>query len=206
MGVCRNFQIINQKEQYMKGRLVLNRLMLFIPLVVFLTLAACEGVPTQDAVTSALQTIAAASITPTPINTPHPSEKTLVDLINGILLTSGDPLETTLDAAYIVDKVVFLPDEGGLTLSIEVHCDCPRNTACCTVEHAFVVISNAMRVNGVYLINLIPPGVNEFQISCNDHQSPLGTMFVPWPYMQNYIMGTSNGYQLGGEVMQSQTP
>ena len=190
----------------MKGRLVLNRLILFVPMVLFLTLAACEGVSTQDAVTSAQQTLTAAFITLTPINTPHPSEKPIVERINGILLPSMNLLEITLDATYLVDKAVFLTEGGRLTLSIEVHCECPRADSCCNVEHAFVVIANAMQAIGADFINLIPSEVNELRVSCYDHQSLLGTMFVPWPNMQNYIMGTSNGYQLGGEVKQSQTP
>jgi hypothetical protein len=161
--------------------------------------------PTQNDVEMAQTTIAIASFTPTP--PPFPFEKPIVEALNNFLQMQRDlthpldQLSITIDASYIVNRVVL----QGATLIIEVHCECALNGDCCNMEHTFMVITQAMNDNQAYF-QLITSDITDFQLACYDHAKPLGTMQVSWFDMQGFMHGNITGYQLGGAVTKNPSP
>jgi hypothetical protein len=184
----------------MERRLFVKRFLLLIPVFLFLTMAGCgTAKSTQQSAGGAAQTLQVQAV-PTAFTTPGPAENQIVGKINDILSAPGDGLASTIDAAYFVDGVVFGQDNKGLTLYVQAHCQCALNGSCCNLEHTFVVVATAMRVNGANIVGWIPPGLNELQVVCYDHAALLGTVTVPWSDMQNYMLNIINGYQLGGLI------
>jgi hypothetical protein len=186
-------------------------------LALFFALTGCEGViVTEGDSTHVVETITAAVYTPIPMNTPDPFARTIIDLINFQLLTPEDPLSNTLDASYRVVDVSFSSVIGNTPalFIINIECECARNGDCCNKEHIFVVITRAMKAITTREMSMgIPPSipatvpmtVTELRVVCHDHQVPLGTMYVSWPIMREYLLGTINGDQLGWSVQKQAT-
>ena len=179
-------------------------------LTLSLALLGCEvDEVSQNEMTHAVATLTAAAYTPIPMNTPHPSEKPIVDILNSYLQTPENPLSETLDAKYRVVKVSFIPNmAGNLTIfAITTYCECARNGTCCNVEHTFALITKAMKASPEIFVgvppnipSVVPQTVNEIQVECYDYQSRIGMLYVSWSTMREYLIGTIGGDQLGWSV------
>jgi hypothetical protein len=165
--------------------------------------------------TQFVQMLTVTAYTPTPIDTPHPTEKGIADVINQYLQTPEDPLSGTLDATYRVVDVIITGDQAGnLTLlTIIVDCLCARDGDCCNPEHTFVMITRAIKANADKFLGTsldrplyIPSTVNQFVVRCYDSQAQMGRMIVSWPLMRDYLMGTITADQLGWTVEKDLTP
>ena len=185
-------------------------------LVLFSFLTSCIGAIDENTVHQVELSQTASVYTPIPMSTPDPFAKMIVDLINFQLQTPEDPLSKTLDATYTVVEVSFSSEVGNTPaiFSITVQCECARDGDCCNGEHIFVVITRAMKAITTREVSMgIPPSipatvpttVTEMRVICHDHQSPLGTMYVSWPIMREYLLGTINGDQLGWVVQKIAT-
>jgi hypothetical protein len=191
----------------MKGRLVLNRLILGLLLALFLFMSSCSGAIDENIIYQVGLTQTVAAYTPTSIITPDPMENRLVTILNPDL-ASTNQLSQVLEAKYYVLKVDFLVNDSQVPeqLFIEIHCECVNNDSCCNVKRTFVVLIDAMKSNPEPLIQLLPPGIKTLQVSCYDHEEPIGTISTPWYLMMDYFRGNINGLQLGGEINKLFTP
>jgi len=193
----------------------LKRLTLGGPLVLFLFLTSCGSVIDENTVYQVGLTQTVAAYTATPINTPHPSERLIVDIINSYLQTPENPLSETLDAKYRVVKVSFIPNSAGnfTTFLITAYCECARDGTCCNVEHTFALITRAMKASPEIFVGVppnipsaVPQTINELYVECYDHQNRIGTLYVSWSMMREYLIGTIGGNQLGWSVQKQATP
>jgi hypothetical protein len=205
-------------HQTKRGVFSMKHFVLVFILALYFVLTGCgSNEINQLQLEGAIGTLTSLAYTATPVNTPHPSEKMIVDIINANLQMPEDPLSKTLDATYRVVKVSFVPNISGIptTLFIVIDCECARDGHCCNLEHTFVVITRAMKANPEIIVgtaqgfpSIIPQTILDLQIECFDHQSTMGTMSVSWPLMREYLIGAISGDQLGWEVrrLATQTP
>jgi hypothetical protein len=185
----------------------------------FIALAGCDGsvadISPQQA-TQFVQMLTITAYTPTPINTPNPSEKFIVEILNDNLkFKVVDSLALTVESSFKVEKAAFLAEWGTepVYFSVEIHCECINNDSCCNVRHSFVVLVEAMKASPEIFtgfsqnnIQTIPPTIRELRVEIYDHETWIGMTSVPWPHMRNYLMGAIDGYQLGGIVNKIPTP
>jgi hypothetical protein len=62
------------------------------------------------------------------------------------------------------------------------------------VEHIFVEVTKALAWKRDKTIWAVSSNVVELQVSCYDHQTLLGMMFVSWYTTRNYLTGPTDGY------------
>ena len=181
----------------------MRRMVAAFSLVLLLALVACVASELSTAqMASAVQTLTATVLPPTVTPTPDPDESTIVLLLNHGLEQTADPLSQTVDARYQVIDVSFPLDinNKASTFLIEVRCECV-NGYCCTAERTFVIFVNAMQSVADKIARQIPGTVTNMQVSCLEHTSSIGIVFVAWNDMAEYLTGKINGFQLGGRVI-----
>jgi hypothetical protein len=185
------------------GKVFMKRFAFFLAGVLFLVLAGCGEVTTEQAVADAQQTIVVASLAPTITPTPVPDEMVMVEKINGVLSANMvvDDLSKAIDAHYQVMDIHFEPAQGMVIIfRMDVLCICVKNANCCVPERTFVVIAHALKALGKQFADNVPGTVLETHVSCLNGSRLIGTVRVPWEELRQYIVDTNDGYQLGNSV------
>jgi hypothetical protein len=190
----------------------MKRFVLVLVGALFLALAGCGEITTEQAVAGAQQTIEVASLVPTATPTPVINEMAMIEKINANLSEEKvvDSLSRTVDAIYQVTNISF--DLGGGTaiiFQIDIMCTCVRNQNCCVPERMFVVLVHAMKATGNQIIQNVPTTIQEVNISCFHGTYMIGIAHVSWENLQNYLVASDNqigGYQLGGQVVVTPMP
>lgn len=186
----------------------MKRTLVFLPFILIVLLNACgnNGTPpiSNEVGTQVAQTQTAAVWTATISPTPRPDTAKMVDWINGEL-SKADQLERMLDAEYTVADVTFPSSNGNGILDIlrvEVHCQCARDSDCCSPERMFVkvILSLSQMEKKDNFINQVPATVTEMNVACYDHLTPSGNMAAYWTDVKSYLNGEINGTQLGSRV------
>lgn len=184
----------------------MKRFAFFLAGLIFLALAGCGEMSTEQAVADAQQTIVVASQVPTVTSTPAPNAMALVEKINGVLSANVvvDDLSKAIDAHYQVMDIRFEPaDSTVIVLQMDVLCICVKNVNCCVPERTFVVVAHAMKALGKPLADNVPATVLETHVRCITGDRLVGTVSVPWEELRKYIVdarGQIGGYQLGNSV------
>ncbi|MEW5939826.1 MAG: hypothetical protein AB1750_09215 [Chloroflexota bacterium] len=183
---------------------------LFIQALLFvmaLILVSCGDVLSTAQMASAVQTLTATVLPPTPTVTPDPDESAIVMLLNRGLEQTADPLSQTVDARYQVVDASFPLGANQLaaTFRIDVRCECV-GSACCTPERTFVVIVAAMKPGMEKIARQVPVTVMDVQVVCLDHTTPIGMMIVAWRDLTGYFTGAINGFQLGARAIRLAGP
>jgi hypothetical protein len=188
------------------GRVSMKRFAFFLAGVLFLVLAGCGEVTTEQAVAGAQQTIEVASAVPTITPTLVPNEMLMVEKINAVLNDKKvvDDLSKAIDAHYQVMDIRFEPAGGTVFIfQMDVLCICVKNANCCVPERTFVVIAHAMEALGKPFVDYVPTTILETHVHCTNGSRLIGTVTVSWDALKNYILdsaGQIGGYQLGNSV------
>ena len=177
-------------------RIILIALPFFV-----LALANCGYDLSTAQMASAVQTLTATVLPPTPTATPDPDESAIVILLNHGLEQTTDPLSETIDARYQVVDASFPVglNQQASTFRIDVRCEC-LGASCCTPERTFVVIMNAMKPVADKVARQVPASVTDVQVVCLDRSTQIGMMIASWRDMVDYFSGTINGFQLGART------
>ena len=185
----------------------MKRIVLFLLPVLILAMAGCGDVLTTAQMLSAVQTLTATVLPPTPTATPDPDENAIVMLLNRGLEQTLDPLSQTIDAHYQVMDASFPLgiSQQAATFQVNVRCEC-YGASCCTPERTFVVIVNAMKPGIEKIARQVPVSVTSFQVVCQSSSMQIGVLTVAWQDMVDYFSGRINGYQLGARTVKYAGP
>lgn len=180
--------------------------LIILPALVWALVSCAEALSTAQ-LASAVQTLTATVLPPTPTSTPDPDESAIVMTLNRGLDQTIDPLSQTIDARYQVVDASFAPgaDLQAATFRVDVRCECAGST-CCTPERTFVVIVNAMKTGFEKIARQVPVSVMEMQVVTFDRSAQIGMVVVAWRDMADYFGGTINGFQLGARAIRLAGP
>ena len=188
----------------------MRRLLLALPLLLFVFLNACgnmaTGIPPVQG-TAVGETQTAAVWTPTITSTPDPNESKIVEWLNAEL-AGTDALEQILDASYQVQDVVFPLASSGASFifRVDIRCQCAVNTQCCVPERVFVTTLSAMKNRADKIVEQVPANVSELKVVCFHDGVNLAVMAAAWQDVRSYLLQEINGYQLGSRVYRSTVP
>ena len=190
---------------------MLKRALPFFPILVILVFTACTAAPANtntvspDALTSAVQTIEATLQSPTPSTTPETDTRSIIDLLNGVIIGS-DPLSETVEAKFDVLDIRLPVDPTSkqvVTMEIDVECEWIFSDSC-TPEKGFVNLMHGFAADKKIMEKIraqVPPTVKTLEVVTFDHRIMNGRIRVQWQDVVDFVAGKINGNQLGSRIV-----